>query len=58
MTVKTFDIADDYVHFWYSRQIFREGAISRCNSIATKHGCNVELRSKTDGVLYKVFLVA
>jgi hypothetical protein len=52
---KSFDIADDYVHFWFSRPVFRDGAIVRCNTIAAKYGCNVELRSEAEGVLYKVF---
>jgi len=52
---KSFDIGDDYVHFWFSKPVFRDGAIVRCNTIAAKYGCNVELRSNTEGVLYKVF---
>jgi hypothetical protein len=53
--VRSFDIGDDYVHYWYSRPVFRDGAIVRCNTIAEKFGCVVELRSKAEGVLYKVF---
>lgn len=52
---KSFDIGDDYVHFWFSKPVFRKGAIVRCNTISAKHGCNVELRSNAEGVLYKVF---
>lgn len=48
-------VGSSHVQRWFNEPAFREHAKLRCDAVAIRHRCTVELRS-ADEVLYKIFV--
>lgn len=48
-------VGSSHVQRWFNEPAFREHAKLRCDVVAIRHRCTVELRS-ADEVLYKIFV--